>query len=952
MTEPVNSMFNAEYSLIRLVYINSANHAYSEIMLDSHMAMFGNNNVGKTASLAGTKILLFPEVNFYKCESKFGFKGEAGLYSMEDSYEFYFPDRRSFIVLEVENPEGRFCMVLYRTTNFGYGRFFIPVEYEKLRSIFWNVDTNYFSDNLDIIHLNSFSKQNDGVQITDRKEIAELVFSGYRGTPSKQRFCIVPLKDDKAESITAFCNIYQLAFESNELEEKSLPNAISTLLEMSRSRDKERLDANLSQLSEEHSQLHKKGEFLQKIANASSIFASVKSNFDQSKQSSNRYSEKWWGLKNALDNAKRDHAEKNSELLPPHTAHKQELGRLNEELKTLIKAMQTHEGTITSLTKAVVKKESALNSAKKLRSTYAGMEQLEILAILQEDIDKYTSNLRAYHEQDGVQKKLSENITKQNRLKSEVSNLDELITKSDSSLLFQLNDSTAVSTLYSINKAFADVISDLSDEHKTTIGKFTQLFSTNESGHIFFLEKLFGSEKFQQYDATAQRKHHVLSKSNKETQLLHLSDEIQGQHEALKHKNIETLITSTKKELNDSNADFAAISGIASLEKDLESLQLELAEETIIDGQNKENHNQLVILQNEAKGEFDRLDVQMFRLIKQKESFDPIEHALTMASNIIKPSHVVVAPISSDKLSTDYAREIASTATACASSYNQFKDSFRSLVNDLPHEEIDIHLERHDLVDYDHSMHIYTSAFQTLEYDMQQYQTAVRSHNQYLNNQLNELNEASSYLSNFIKELNQEMNSKTVSNLTEIVLHVEINPAYQSLLSKIDNLNIAEDSLMEYSFYESVSNFVEKYFDKGTRRLRMTDIISSISYRYKLQGTDEVVTKSQSGGTTSAITAFVLAILFKRVTPDYISLRLPIIVDEISVLDSNNTDSTIQQISEHGFSIFCATPSFSALVSQKVGRWIMIDKWMIGKPLVAKCHINVLPQHVDSFGVN
>ena len=111
-----------------------------------------------------------------------------------------------------------------------------------------------------------------------------------------------------------------------------------------------------------------------------------------------------------------------------------------------------------------------------------------------------------------------------------------------------------------------------------------------------------------------------------------------------------------------------------------------------------------------------------------------------------------------------------------------------------------------------------------------------------------------------------------------------------------------------------------------------------------------MVTKSQSGGTTSAITAFVLAVLLKRITPKYVQLQMPIIVDEIGTLDIKNTGSTIEQIAEHGFSIFCATPSFSAFVSQKVGRWVMIDQSMVKSPMVNGCHMNILPEHIESFG--
>lgn len=179
-------LLSEDYILKRMVYVNSANHGYSEILLDKHLAMFGNNNAGKTASLAGTKLLLFPEVDFLKCEEKFKFKGTDGFFSTIESYEFYFPDSRSFLILEVENPEGSFCMILYKTNNYGYGRFFVPRHYKEIRHLFWNAEDNDFSSDLSVQAISKYVKENDGLQVTDQKEITYLMFDSFRGDRSKK----------------------------------------------------------------------------------------------------------------------------------------------------------------------------------------------------------------------------------------------------------------------------------------------------------------------------------------------------------------------------------------------------------------------------------------------------------------------------------------------------------------------------------------------------------------------------------------------------------------------------------------------------------------------------------------------------------------------------------------------------------------------------------------------
>lgn len=75
----LNDDFRLNYSLNKIVLVNSASHAYSEIPIDEPLVLLGKNNRGKTSSLAATKLILYPEVNFNNCESKFNFTNKASL---------------------------------------------------------------------------------------------------------------------------------------------------------------------------------------------------------------------------------------------------------------------------------------------------------------------------------------------------------------------------------------------------------------------------------------------------------------------------------------------------------------------------------------------------------------------------------------------------------------------------------------------------------------------------------------------------------------------------------------------------------------------------------------------------------------------------------------------------------------------------------------------------------
>jgi len=944
------SILAEEYLLNRLVYVNSANHAYSEIMLNTHMAMFGNNNVGKTASLAGMKLLLFPEVDFHRCEAKFKFKGKEGAYSMEESYDFYFPDARSFIVLEVNNPEGAFCMVLYKSNNYGYGRFFIPLAYEQMREVFWDSEAGQFADHISVASLSNLTKKNAGQQLSDAKEITSLMFSSYRDVPARKRFCVLPLKDDRPSSIDAFRNIYQLAFETGSLKSNTLPNAIAALLEMGRSRNQERLDANLTELTEQHAELYKQGEWLQKISNTKPEYDIVQASYNLATGAMDDYSTMYHAAQMALDLAKTKHAPNHQQISQSHRAKSVDLQEIKTQLSSITKQVHTDKGAAEQITKLLGKKEDLLIKAKALKARYGGMSSAEILEILYDSLKAENDKLATLNKEGGVAALLKINIGKQRQFREQIKKLTELVADEKTLIFNQLDNPELASILYAINPAFAEVSVELSEADKSTIFKFTELFQYDNAGCLTFFGEAFGSTKVSPFNLQKKRLEWEQAITQHTNSLEDVDREIDSHRKITTKKNIEEHIQAVEQQVKGNIADIKSIESMGTLETDIDELK---ADALLKEGERQENIKENGALGRQhstLRGEVEKLDIELKRLNVQQDEFSAIEQHLSLARQHIAPVSIDVEPIHDDLLSADYALNVYKKSTDFSQQLNGFKNKFDALARDLPHPEIDTHKELFKLADYDQAIRIYGSAFETLDYDLNKQKHAVQSHNQLFNNQISEIKGSASLLNNFVSEINKELNGKGVSNLTKINLHLTLNPAFLSLMSVLDKHDIQGDALLEPQLYESLNKFVEKFFNKKSRRLKMADIIAEINYHYQLEATGEVVTKSQSGGTTSVITAFVLAVLLRRITPSYVQLQMPIIVDEISTLDSINTNSTIEQITEHGFSIFCATPSFSAFVSHKVGRWVMIDRSMIRQPMVQSCHLNILPEHVESYG--
>lgn len=134
------ALLTMNYNIDKIVFINSCNHAYSELDLSKNLALFGRNNKGKTSSLVATKLLLYPEINFNDCNSKFKFYSVANnnYYGKEKVMIFIFRMLDSYIIMEINNPLGTFCTVLFRANNYEYHRLLIQKDYLSIRHLFWN----------------------------------------------------------------------------------------------------------------------------------------------------------------------------------------------------------------------------------------------------------------------------------------------------------------------------------------------------------------------------------------------------------------------------------------------------------------------------------------------------------------------------------------------------------------------------------------------------------------------------------------------------------------------------------------------------------------------------------------------------------------------------------------------------------------------------------------------
>ncbi|WP_168407138.1 hypothetical protein [Acinetobacter indicus] len=961
-----DSLALLQFTLKRLVFINSAKHAYSELLLDRHLAMFGRNNNGKTASLAATKLLLFPETNFRHCFSKFGFEGKEGPYDAEQSFRFYFPTIKSYIALEVENPSGTFTMVLYRAAsseknqNFAYHRAFIPLPYEQVRSLFWNIENEDFSDFLGTEQLTKFTLKNRGVIIHEAAKLRQMIFARL-GSPEAQ-YCIVPLKDNTSDSINAFRKIYNLAFSMSSNVSEVLPSAIAALIEMQRGRQEEKLDHDLDETYRKYLQLSKQSENLKLKQNNLECFNLLAYEFHSLNQATYDYSFKSHGIRNYVD-------QQISKLFPVQIDNQHKLNELNKTLRDLKSQIEQISSQRTECFSQIKLREKDLNGINK-KIEQAGKVQCEYppsmsiheikqaLHIDTQQLIEKRNLIRDFAKAGAAfQAKRKQLLAHQQTLAQLSQDIQTLKNQKDTALLINQISEHSIQILYNLNPALMKISQVISAEEKNTIEAFSQLFQINASQLDFKqypTQILFQHYQPEQMIVQLEDQHQQLK-----LQMQDLEDEVKELEQFIRDANNPELHNANEQKLTDgitrNEADIRVLDALQSNKEQFSEYTVEIQ---VLNEKKLKLDEQFQILSlqfEDLKTQQGSCQAILDQLNDQQDKFKQIKLSLENAGTMYEILPSTRFDADDFKINTssvdgllEHAQYLTDQARKLKKQYDDFVFKFTQFSNEVPTADLDLNRVRICLDELEHSIEIYKNVFANLDLEQQQFNHAVLGHNEEIRSQIHEINEAQDQLHRVVKMINKKLNQHQISNLTEIRLHLETVSDFDALKSTLDKYNISGETLAEESFYLSLISFFNKHQEKG--RLKMANLIQSIQYRYKIDGQE--VVKSQSGGTTTTITSFVLSVLLNEIKVIGSSVRIPIIVDEISALDAENTASTIQQIGEYGFSIFCATPELTAYLVSEVGRYIYINQNVAKNIMEPECQWNIMPHHVNHWGMH
>lgn len=950
------------FVLKRIVFVNSASHAYSEIMLDEHLALFGANNAGKTASLAATKLMLYPETDFSSCDKKFQFKGKAGTYSKEDSYEFYFPSDKSFLAMEIENDLGTSCVVLYRAGSYRYYRVFLPLPYEVVRPLFWNTDTHNFAEDININKLLAFNKKHNGIHVNDDKRLVELMYHNFARDDS--RYCIVPLSDNNKNAVNAFRNIYQMAFDAGTGDSESLADAIATLVEMKRSRPQEKMSADLASLEADYYQLIQKGEELQILNNNKERYAHIKSSFEHLNAKSMEIGKQHAILSRQLTKQKSTytscHQQASQDLSEAQSAHQV----LSNQYNDLDKKQNQLAGVITQLKNTLDATNQQIVTAQQVMSEHDNTNADELYKSLNDDHQQLAAEQAALSDSEQTAQMLTQMVSQQNHHRQQLDKKKTQAQNIHSLLLSQVSPHTA-DVLVSLNADFADVAMNLTDAHHRVLDDFANFFTT-DSDLLAFENLVLSNTQTQAFNAEEQATQLRQDIEELEKKIINIDKKIKEINLTMADSSGESRrnrLTEIAGKIATLDTHLNALKRFDIAMEDLGKYRAELTDKQQSQQAISDELKELELQKRQTSQRLNQAQSKKQQLEENSSKFEFYDTGLKQISKATNHQYYSEEDIESyevkyvqthngNQLELDVAQinKLIAEAGDLVTEQAYLKSEVIDFTKEVPNERVDTFKEIQNLVQMGQIVDAYNTSFTTLAYQQNVQTQQIAEHNNIISNQLKEISDAHQLLTDSIATINKELNTHKISNLDQVRLKLHRHADFNHVYKLYQSYDVTQTKLMGREFYQSLISYVDKHASKRTGLLKMRDIISKISFEY--QKSDGTITdKSQSGGTTSTITASIIAILLGRIFMPNSSFKMPIIIDEIGDLDDTNTKTIIECIGQHGFSAFCATPTQRTSVCQSVKRWIHVDYNVLEHvPQVADCVLNIMPEAINFWG--
>jgi hypothetical protein len=940
----------------RLVFVNSARSAFTELNIDRHVVLLGNNNHGKTSILNALKLFLLPEVNMKRCEKKFGFQAADGRFFGDmESYRYYFPADNSFILLEAENRYGAFCIVLHRAREeMGFSRVAVPKPYDDIRHHFWDFgsDSNEGMgrprDGFTLGLLLSELKEYGSIPVGDRKAIRERFFSEDQLDPERGRFCLLPLRKGGEQSeLDTFRQLMMLAFDLRGARAGTLPGVMATIIEGRKKRTEDRLSVPLDDILEEYRSLKSRRDQLQNIENHQPDWEAFERLFSQFGREGVKAAQQYLNLTHTLERQKNSVDGEVEAAKQTFDAARGQALDADEQLKRKNRSLIEQEGghKQTSKNLAILRKRIA--RIADVRNEYPASHSVrDVIIALTDYREQLENDMKLADDHAARMHKMEELNKSAAAKKSRCELIRKALSDTTPGLLDGL-DTHSADVLNSLNTGFSRLRNPIGPEDRTMLDQFAGQFTIEPDGLLKYLGEAFGDLCVKPYNAASK-------KTELEQQLLDTEAEYRADlKELARLKSLNGGGTQAQsqqkreamdKDHRQASEDIKLMGAFEQLQEDVEQTQKEVDTLKSSLAELQAEVAQLKTLSDEANKKRDEAQNALTHQIKRKERLADYAKQMAMLKNnyaaIIDAltGRLKASPVSLDDAALDALEQ------QCLS-VKYLRDQLQECLSSLLKAGI---LDDGDMLAYKTSYSFtevreyrerIAAVYETLTNQLQILKDQIAAHNDQTAIKVDEMRAAQSLIDDFRQSVNQAFDKYQISNLDSVRIHLTLHPQFERLMVQLDKVDLYSDGLHDPRLYSLLNDFCNEFFNSQgeAATLQMDRVIEKVSYSCRLVGEDTYTEKGQSTGTVSIINCVLLVILLRNLLRSDAALMMPIVLDEISQIDGENLPTILNVANQHGFAVFGATPSHVPQVAEHISYFASLGLFEATQYLYADC---------------
>ncbi|MDX1587914.1 MAG: hypothetical protein R3296_03165 [Oleiphilaceae bacterium] len=937
-----------QFSIRRLVLVDSAGFCYVELPVDAHGVLLGSGNLGKSSLLNSLRLFLLPESNFRNSRRKFAFRNaSAGShYSNEESYQHYFPGQYSFLIMEVENPMGVHCQILYRdkASELSFGRIFVPVPYSELRPLFWDADSETDADGigravsgLSFARVSAAVKKLSGETVftSDTGKLRNMLYSSDLMSADAVRYSVLPLADRDERKVQSLRTLILLLFEM-KADDRAMAEAVASIIEADKKFADDAFDFDIDQFLQRHETLKKQHAHLTRIDSQSPRFQALSEayrRYGNMAGNQNDFAAFRDGLGQALAQARDEHREANEARM----GHREALKQISARVSALNKSASELDGEIRAHQRILADGESIQQKGELLIARYAGMSLEEIRDILKEDLSESEAQLKAFKSADQAvlqKQRLGEELT---RLDARIEDLAQRRKNRQWQLHRQL-DKCVADPLGAIDHRLmlASPGQALDEATLETLRAFSALLEKQEDGYWWF-DTRFDHRPLSEQDLESEADR---LKSERHSIARRL-DELDG--ESRNALDLPRKIEQLEKEI-------AAVAGDLTLLERLPGSKSRCTDAAEAIRQAQEQRSELALQLEEEQEKQTILEEQLGRAESVVRRLGEREKELllmnrTLGSQLQRFPHLKTAtaesPMAPSELSVTRLDEIVQTLEQMSDLHHRILSGLRDFVREGILDDASGSLQQ-DSPD-SHAVHerfvALTEVFAEVREQEEVLREQVLAHNETVASYRHALKANYEHIRRFENQLNSELDGVTINDLVEIRVDIHTHPKFRNLVEESEGIDPYSDQLQSDAFYDRLRVFVAEFFSEESQgnRLTMDRVITGVAYRTRKQDARELDRKGQSTSTTALINLELVHRLLRRVLYPGVGLSFPMVLDELASVDVSQVPALLARLKSQGFNLFsAATHSASPEVIYQVGRHMEVGLMRTAHPYDAR----------------